>query len=322
MHSTPNTKLPQKGAAQDVDVPFVEAPDSEVGAPVVHTVALPSDATKPRLPSGPRTSGMPNASNTGVPAGTPLVPIYGDIVVTKPGTVLDSIDLHGALRIEAANVTVKRSILRGSGSVGWEVVYAGDASVSNLLLEDDEISPTIRSMYTNGVYGHDFTLDRVNIHDVVDSAHIFNGNNVLIENSYLHDNTHFGPTVDTGHPDGSHDDNVQVQSGSNITIRNSVLSGAFNAGVQITQGLGPVSNLSIQNNWIEGGGCALNIAEGDYGTISGLTITNNSFGATRFNCQILATAQTLAVSKVSGNTLRSGQSVEVICRAAAGNYDC
>lgn len=317
---SPSAKTPG-ATAEGVKAPSNDSADPPIAALVLNPVTLAPEATTPKPPSPPRT-GQPSASNTGVPAGTSLLRVDGDLVITKPGTVIDSIDLHGAVRIEAANVTIKRSILRGSSSVGAVVVYAGLPQVSNLVLEDDEISPTVKSMYTNGVYGHDFTLTRVNIHDVVDSAHVFNGNNVLIQNSYLHDNTHFGPEIDTGHPDGSHDDNVQVQSGRNITIRNSVLSGAHNAAVQVTQGLGTVGNLSIQNNWVSGGGCALNIAEGNYGTISGLTITDNRFGATGFNCPILLTAATKAISNISGNDLNSGAPVSLICRTSSANVHC
>lgn len=48
--------------------------------------------------------------------------------------------------------------------------------------------------------------------------------NVTIADSKLHDNRHF--SNDPGHPDGTHDDDIQIQSGSNITITGNTLNGA------------------------------------------------------------------------------------------------
>lgn len=244
------------------------------------------------------------------------------MTVRVAGTVIDGIELFGVLRIEAENVTVKRSIIHGSSTTGAVVFYAGASTVRNLLIEDVEISPSIRTHLTNGIFGHDMTLRRVNVHHVIDSVHIFGGDNVIVENSYLHDNLHFGPEIDPSHADGSHDDNIQIQSGRNIVIRNSAISGSWNAAVQVTQDAGVVSNLTIQDNWIEGGGCALNISEGTRGTIQGLTITGNKFGSTKFNCPILLTAATKAVSTITDNTLLSGGILGLICRATTGNYRC
>src|ERR1700712_329396 len=55
----------------------------------------------------------PGATNTGVPVGTRLTVVNGDLNVTKNGTVIDSMDIHGFVKINANNVTIKRSIVRG-----------------------------------------------------------------------------------------------------------------------------------------------------------------------------------------------------------------
>lgn len=292
-----------------------------------HTVPVPPTRVTTPTPSPipsqlPPSSTKPTSANTGVPAGTVLTAIRTDLVIRTPGTIIDSKEVFGAIRVEAANVTIRRSILHGSQTNGQPVVYAGSPSVLNLVIEDVEISPTVRNMYTNGVYGHDFTLTRANIHDVVDSVHVFNGGNVTIENSYLHHNLHFGPEIDRGHPDGSHDDNVQIQDGNNIIIRSSVLSGAYNAAVQITQGRGPISDVTIEGNWVEGGACSVNIAEGRFGKISGVAVTANEFGGSRANCPIILTRETLRISQLHGNRSALGGEVVLICYAPSGNARC
>ena len=286
------------------------------------TNSVSPSSSAPPPTSVPSASNKPTPANTGVRDAAMLTAIHQDLVIRMPGTIIDSKEIFGSIRVEAANVTIRNSILRGSQTVGKPVVYAASSSVRNLLIEDVEISPTIRNMYTNGVYGHDFTITRANIHDVIDSVHIFNGGNVTIQDSYLHQNLHFGPELDTTHWDGSHDDNIQVQNGSNITIRNNVLSGAYNAAVQITQGRGPVSNVRIADNWIEGGSCSVNIAEGQFGRLFGVAVTNNVFGASRSNCHIILTNRTLNISQIYGNQSTRRGGVVLICHSSSGNVRC
>lgn len=304
--------------------PTISGPSTQI-----QPVPPPVPATPSTIPSPPPAqagpspaSSKPTSANTGVRVGAVLTAIYQDLVIRSPGTIIDSKEVFGSIRVEAANVTIRNSILHGSQSVGKPVVYAASSSVRNLLIEDVEISPTIRNIYTNGVYGHDFTLTRANIHDVIDSVHIFDGGNVTIQDSYLHQNSHFGPELDATHWDGSHDDNIQIQNGSNITIRNNVLSGAYNAAVQITQGRGPVSNVRIADNWIEGGSCSVNIAEGQFGRLFGVAVTNNIFGVSRSNCPIILTNETLNISQIYGNQSTRGGEAVLICRSSSGNVRC
>jgi hypothetical protein len=75
------------------------------------------------------TTGFPNASNTGVPAGTTLTTYTGPLLITTPNTVIDSMTVDGGLTIHAANVTISRSKVNGEvfldtdlpGSSGWSV---------------------------------------------------------------------------------------------------------------------------------------------------------------------------------------------------------
>lgn len=259
------------------------------------------------------TVAAPGPGNTGVAWGTVLTKHYGDLRITTPGTVIDGMEIFGLVRVEAANVTIKNSIVRGRDiTSNISLIYAGDASVKNLLVQNVELAPLKRSPDINGINGSNFTLRNVNIHDVVDSVHIF-GDNVTVESSWLHNNTHFlnDPNWNGG---PSHDDNVQVQRGSNIRLVNNTMNGAVNSVMQITQDQGPVANLTFENNTVAGGACTLNVAQKTYGAITGLSIRNNIIGASIYNCPMIVDAPTLAIATITGNIRPDGTAAKIVSR--------
>jgi len=256
---------------------FIAAVIAVTGATVLGSAESAAAVTGP--------TATPTASSTGVPAGTKLKVHNGDLTIRTAGTVVDGLDIRGFVRVEAANVTIKNSIVRGRQTTGNAImIYAGAGKNQNLKVRNVEIAPSYPTPLTNGIYGFDFTLDRVNIHDVIDSVHVF-GDNVTIANSYLHDNLHY--TNDPNHRDGSHDDSIQVQKGNNIVITNNHISGSYNAALMVTQDQGRVSNVRLSNNWIGDGGCTVNVAEKGKGAIQGLKVTDNIFGGSRFGCSML-----------------------------------
>ena len=50
--------------------------------------------------------GFPDAKSTGVRDGVTLK-VVGDVTITTPGVVITGLEIHGTLRIEADNVTVR-----------------------------------------------------------------------------------------------------------------------------------------------------------------------------------------------------------------------
>ncbi|PWB97576.1 hypothetical protein [Homoserinimonas hongtaonis] len=273
---------------------------------------LPSSAAEPpevtRLPD----AGVPGPHTTGVPAGTQLTRFDGDLVITTPGAVVEGLDIYGFVRVEAPGVTIRNSIIRGrSVANNAMLIYAGSPSATGLLVHDTELAAAYPSHIVNGVYGAGFTLRRVNIHTVIDSVHIF-GDDVVIESSWLHGNLHYDN--DPGWGGGpSHDDNIQIQAGTNITITGNVIEGAHNAALQVTQDQGPVSQLVFSGNTVSGGGCSINIAEKNKGAIEGLHISDNVFGESRFGCAMLIPPSTHAT--ISANASTNGAPVRIDRRA-------
>ena len=146
---------------------------------------------------------------------------------------------------------------------------------------------------------------------MIDSVKI-TGDDVVIEDSWLHGNLHFLQDPNYGGTP-THDDNVQIQRGNNITVRGTTLQGAHNAGVQITQDSGVVSGVTFTGNHADGGACTINVAEKGRGPISGLDIRSNTFGLnTRISrCAVLLPPSTKSLSDVTGNIFTDGSAVTV-----------
>src|SRR4051812_38928010 len=94
-------------------------------SPIVSPLGVLGQATPPRPPTNVRiVSGSgsatgcplpayPSASCTGVPAGTTLTVATGNKTYSTAGQVISGLDIHGKVIINANNVTLKNSIVRG-----------------------------------------------------------------------------------------------------------------------------------------------------------------------------------------------------------------
>jgi hypothetical protein len=247
--------------------------------------------TAPAVPVPPAGS-KPGSANTGVPTGTHLTVHNGNMTMTTAGATYDSLDVHGFVTIKAANVTIKRSIIRGgvatSGNPG--LVTASSTTATNFRLEDSELVPAHPSVAIDGMRGFNYTLLRVDIHGTVDGAKVI-GNNVNIQNSWIHGTVSYAhdPYQSNG---PSHNDAIQVLSGHNVHITGNTIAGGTNSGLQVTQGNGSVANFSFNSNWADGGACTVNLADKPLATMSTISVNNNIFGHTSVykNCAIVYSA--------------------------------
>lgn len=89
----------------------------------------------PSTPIPPALADWPNASNTGVPAGTQLTSYAGPCTITQSGTLIDAKTVNCDLIIRAANVMIKRSKINGTISSGTESKLGYSFTV-----EDSEIN--------------------------------------------------------------------------------------------------------------------------------------------------------------------------------------
>ena len=242
--------------------------------------------------SSPIQPGFPHDGNTGAPASMGLSVHDGDLTITTPGAVIDGRDIRGYVAIKAPNVTIKRSIIRGGGAatVNRALLSATHSGAANFLIEDVTVAPTNPSPYANGINVNQAgTIRRANISGTVDGIMIY-GSGVRVESSYLH---HFAHYVNDPNWGGgpSHDDAIQVQSGDGVAIVGNSLTGAYNAAVMVTQDSGKTSNLAINGNWMDYGGCSVNFGSNG-GYKSGMQANGNRLGRAQRNrgCAIVHNA--------------------------------
>ncbi|MCL2090024.1 MAG: right-handed parallel beta-helix repeat-containing protein [Micrococcales bacterium] len=274
--------------------------------------AAPSETAGPTIPPPIPTKGWPGASNTGVPAGTSLRVVDGPastppgttwsgnlMTVVGDGTVLDGLEIRGLVRVEAKNVVIKNSKITGRRiSSANSLLYV--AASGSVTVTDCEIYAAEPSVYVDGVIGQNFTLERVDIHDVVDNVKII-GDNVTVRDSWLHRNLHYAnDPAQGGKP--THDDNVQVQKGSNITLSHNTMESSHNAALQVTQDMGTVSKVTVDRNLVSGGSCSFNLADKGKGALRDVSLRNNRFTRTStYNCAITVSSASHSTLSLSDN---------------------
>lgn len=261
---------------------------SSASTPAVTPTATPTTATPTPTPTATKSPtptptataspSKPGSGNTGLPAGTGLTVHQGDLTVSTAGAVISGMDIRGFVRVTAPNVTIKNSIVRGAPTTAVVgLLMLTGAKADGFLIQDVTLAPTTRSAYVDGIkVNKTGTIRRVNISNTVDGISIYGGK-VRVEASYIHDLAHFTSGDPNQGGGASHDDAIQVLAGVGHQIVNNTLLGGYNAAVMITQDAGTTKDLTINNNWIDGGGCSLNYgSKGAYKT--GMQANSNRFG--------------------------------------------
>lgn len=259
------------------------------------TSSTTSSTTKaPTPPSGAK----PNASNTGVPAGTSLSVVNGDQTYSTNGQVITGLDVHGKVTIKGNNITLKNSIVRGPQGGGCTNAAAIDIQGTGITVQDTEVAISKPTACIDGIWAKDATLLRLNIHGSVDG--VKTESNVTIQDSFIHDMSYFKSDPNQGGGD-THNDGVQAWAdSSNLTLKHNTIqmnTTTDNSALQTS-----ASNMHIDSNWLTGGGCTINIAAQatKAKSLSNIWITNNRFGGSSYNCPILISNKT-TLTQNSGN---------------------
>lgn len=225
----------------------------------------------------PSACGYPDGTNTGYkPTGaTPTtegVAINRDKVwaITQPG-VYDSKLVDGCVEVHAANVTVRRSLLKGCDSYFNIRLYPGSGGFT---LEDSEVDGS--GAVNNAAMVDDgsgpVTMRRVNMHDVADGPHP--GEHWLIVDSWIHGLTRC---------DVCHNDTIQSLGASDVTVRHNTLEdlagttadGGMNSVVRIATEQGPVTGFVVEGNLLVGGNYAVQVRSQGAGAPQGVQVLNN-----------------------------------------------
>ena len=212
-------------------------------------------------------SGFPNASNTGI-AGVglteqDLTDYTGTLTITTNGTVIEQKHIDGEILIQANNVTIRKCLITGGN---WYQIRAY-FGYTGTLIEDCTLRGVDDFGDTNkGIHGSNYTMRRCNSSNYVDDVSL--GANCLLEDCYLHDPASFV---------GAHIDTLELYSGDNAIIRHNTFLMKWQeatGAVNVTTDFGNIHNLTIENNFMSGGGYTLYLYERNNYTISA-TVKDN-----------------------------------------------
>ncbi|SDG37903.1 Right handed beta helix region [Bradyrhizobium sp. Rc2d] len=189
----------------------------------------------------PALFGMPNASNTGVPAGTTLTAYTGPMTITTPGTVIDGMIIDGTLTVAAENVTIKNCVIQNYGFWGVDAsaaVAIGNVTVQNCTLTASSSYDTDSAIVGSGTFIGNNISNSENGFRLLDGASVVKGN-------YIHDlNDNFGDP---------HYDGIALQGGqNNVQVERNTVIGRDTSDIFIKNDFGPISNVTVTDNLLLG----------------------------------------------------------------------
>ena len=252
------------------------APTTTTAAP--STTAKPTTTVAPTITAKPTTTTTtlvavhwPNATTTGVPAGT-VLKASGSVTVTKAGTVLDGLDVTGCVSVQASDVTIRRSRIRGGSCFSVIDIQSWTGNLpKRLLVEDVEVDGQGKA--DNCIAFSDYTARRVNAKGCADGGKI--GDNTTWDASYIHALA----VTSSCHCDGlqSTDGGPTTITGTNIDV-----PGAGSS-IMLGDEFGRLGAIVIRNSRLNGGNFELyggaNQSTGTHP--SSMSVTGSVFGPSR-----------------------------------------
>ena len=218
------------------------------------------------------TSGFPDATNTGVPAGTVLTPHSGDLVINTPGAVISGLNISGTVYINAPNVTIENCSIT---STGYDVVNIA-TGVTGSVVQNCVINGTGAGPQGQSGIGGAGTFLNNNIYNVENGINI-EGSNTVIQGNYIHD-------LNDSSGSAGHYDGIQVDGGfNNVTISHNTVLGRDTSCIFICNDFGPMNSIVVDSNLLLGQNDAsysIYVIEkaGNPAQITNVQVTNNVIG--------------------------------------------
>lgn len=200
----------------------------------------------------------PTATTTGVPEGTTLTAVAGDMVITTPNAVVDAKKVAGNIDIRTSGVVIKNSEIAGI------VINDNIATHHAFTIENSTVGPaTSCSTWGNGAVGiENYTAKKVHIRGFSDGFRVA-GDNIVIQDSYVK----LCATDPNAHSDG-----IQAYGAANaqnILIKHNsidqrdVLDGTATAPIFIPNDGANQGNqnlkVTVDDNLLAGGGFSLRV---------------------------------------------------------------
>lgn len=210
----------------------------------------------------------PDASNTGVPAGTTLTS-SGSLTASTPGQLVNALDITGSVTVTANNVTIQNCRITVDGYYG---VYL-DQGATGVTLKNCEIIGDAAGPQYIGATGGGCTLDACYLRGLENPITLTDGN-AVVKNCFI-ERLEGAP--------GAHFDGIEVYAGSNYQIINNNIRMTDASGnwlsdtgaINIASTWSNIANVLVDHNWLGGGSYTLTLDEQGGFTITGLTVTNN-----------------------------------------------
>lgn len=184
-----------------------------------------------------RTTGITSAeSNLGVVSGVQ------NFTSASNGQTITGKKFTNNVFISGQNITFKDCLFMGPSSFSLpassinKIVVLTDTNVSNIVFEDCTFKPQYNTYQAEIIQGAGFTLRRCDVLMGVDGVDIL-GNaatgkaNVTIEGCWFHDLTFFSPDPTHNSDNQTHNDCIQWEGGTNVTIRGNRFDGYYTLAV-------------------------------------------------------------------------------------------
>ena len=241
----------------------------------------------------PSTCSYPDATNTGVPAGTTLKSVPSQVtsgpgwsydattkavVVSVNGTVLSGLNIPSNLTINASNVTVKNVQVVTGGGFGISLTHTTGVTIENSTISGLNATTGRVNAAISDVYGDStgMVIKDNNISYFRTAVQISAG---LVDGNYIHN---------PGYVAGDHTNGVAIDGGAtgNLTIQNNTIFNSLGQTDAITLGVSTVgalvANKTVQNNFLAGGGYSLYGGSGRDNLTSNIVVKGNRFGQLYF----------------------------------------
>jgi Right handed beta helix region len=202
----------------------------------------------------------PDASCTGVPAGTALTVVNGDMTISTANTVVDSKDIRGCVKVTAPGVIIRNSKI--TCSTGPYTVDTIGVAGTWLTIQDSTLSCANR-VGTNAVGEEQVNVLRS---DISGCENGFDTNkNMLIQDNYIHD---------LAQSSEAHTDGIQMwNTATNVTIQHNRIYANDGTSAIISPSQGTLGTV-IRDNLFAGGAYTLYCRQAGSG---GQHIINNHF---------------------------------------------
>ena len=236
----------------------------------------------------PSNCDYPGAANTGVPSGTTLKSVPGQVssgrgwyynapwnavIVDAKGTVLSGLYIRCNLRIDASNVTVKNVHVVTGGNFGISLTHTTGVTIENSTISGQNATAGRVSSAIDDVYGDStgMVLQGNNISYFRTAVQISAG---VVNGNYIHD---------PGYLAGDHTNGFYTNGGTEpLTIENNtiLISRTQTDTINLDAGTAgvPVANKTVENNFLAGGGYSIYGGTSPGNPTSHILIEGNRFG--------------------------------------------